>query len=159
MFVAYVPTLFRFKAVKFQVAYNQKLSSATDRDCDTDQVDSTQTTTAATTTTTTTTTTDATTTESSSDPTTRPEIRRDIGRQVITRPLDDFESEQSRNMYRRWPSSKRPDSTDVHSDYLLIPDGRFSENRFASKFCEKSLESLDKISGTFAECRPVMFAL
>lgn len=104
------------------MAYNRKLSGSTDRDCDTADVQNT--------TTTTTTTTTAIPSTSTTTQTNNP----------------DRNDPQSSRMARRkkWPGTV----TDVHSDYLLIPDGLYSERLFASKYCDQSLEDFDHVTGT-----------
>ncbi|XP_060861769.1 uncharacterized protein LOC132938769 [Metopolophium dirhodum] len=108
----------KYEAVKFQMAYNQRLTSSTDRDCDT-VADSALTTLAQVQTT------------PPAETTSPPEG-------TTAQPNDDESEPQTNGRSRRRPSERG-----VHNDYLLIPDGLYSGSRFASKYCDKSLENID----------------
>uniref|UniRef100_A0A2S2P7N4 CUB domain-containing protein n=1 Tax=Schizaphis graminum TaxID=13262 RepID=A0A2S2P7N4_SCHGA len=121
----------KYEAVKFQVAYNQRLTSSTDRDCDTvlagESEQSTTQTPGQTTLTSGTTKATTKTTQLSTETT-----------QLST------ETTQSSSSTEKTPnerSSKKRSSE--RGDYLLIPDGLYSSSRFASKYCDKSLENVD----------------
>lgn len=112
------------------MAYNQRLTSSTDRDCDT-AADS-----ALTTFPPEQTTAPAGTTLSPAGTTSPPE-----GTTLPTNTGGDSE-EQPNGRSRRRQSERG-----VHNDYLLIPDGLYSSSRFASKYCDKSLENIDESTG------------
>lgn len=135
----------RYDSVKFQVAYNQKLTKSTDRDCDTISELTTTTiipttipttmvpTTLPTTTTTSTSTTVPTTTTTSTTTSTTTTMASSTARQI--------NDESGR---------KRRDSRnlrDARGDYLLIPNGIYSGKSFASKYCDKSLDTFKSVTG------------
>ncbi|XP_025408405.1 uncharacterized protein LOC112682120 [Sipha flava] len=128
----------RYEAVKFQVAYNRKLTGSTDRDCDTAAVNTGTTTRAPQTTETTTA---RMTTTAAGQTTLGPDtVTTTAGTTTTENTMTTVASVVVRSARRRkW-------SSDVHSDYLLIPDGHYSGEVFASKYCDKSLETLDDIT-------------
>jgi len=107
------------------MAYNQRLTNSTDRDCDT-AADSALTTVAPVQTT------------SQPEGTTQPTAETTPPPEGTTAPPNNDESGRSR---------RRQSERGVHSDYLLIPDGLYSGSRFASKYCDKSLENFDDSTG------------
>lgn len=125
------------------MAYNRKLTGFTDRDCDTAVSNSEPTTTTspestsvivstATPVTQTAVTTAQMTTTTSAESTTQ------------TDAPSTLRSELRDARKRKWHAD------DLHSDYLLVPDGFYSQRFFASKYCNRSLEDFD-VRGTFSE--------
>lgn len=133
--------LFRYEAVKFQVAYNRKLTSFTDRDCDTTLDDSN---------------TQSTLTSETTTPSTTV-----VSSMVSVNTIDQSGASSSTANPSTSGSTLNPGSRDarkrkwhadvskVRGDYLLIPDGLYSERFFASKYCNQSLENVDEITGAF----------
>lgn len=119
------------------MAYNQRLTSSTDRDCDT-AAD-----TALTTFLPEQTTTPAGTTLSPAGTTSPPEGITSPPEGTTQPTNTDGDSEAELNGRSRRRQSERG----VHNDYLLIPDGLYSSSRFASKYCDKSLENIDDSTG------------
>lgn len=120
----------RYDAVKFQLAYNQDASNATDRDCDTAVATgdpSGQTTVVPSQTSSNST--NSTSSTTASNPENQSTIPANEPRDYARR--------------RRWPVNV----FGVHNDYLLVPDGLYSERFFASKYCYRSLERFDDIAG------------
>ncbi|XP_025198789.1 uncharacterized protein LOC112597077 [Melanaphis sacchari] len=125
----------KYEAVKFQVAYNQKLTNSTDRDCDTVAASkSEQSTTPPSKTTQITTE----TTQQPSETTQPPSVTTQSSTKTDTTSNDDLNKETVNERSR-----KRLSERGVHNDYLLIPDGLYSTSRFASKYCDRSLENVD----------------
>lgn len=146
--------------MKFQIAYNQKLTGSTDRDCDTAAAGESEQSTVQTTETTTspsgttqpsagTTQPSVGTTQPSAETTqptagtTQPTAGTTQPTAGTTQPPNDGSTEITPNGRSR----KRPFGRGVHNDYLLIPDGFYSSSRFASKYCDKSLENIDDSTG------------
>lgn len=141
----------RYDSVKFQVAYNQKLTKSTDRDCDTISELTTTTiipttipttmvptTMVPTTLPTTTTTSTSTTVPTTTVPTTTTTSTTTTMASSTARQIND---ESGR---------KRRDSRnlrDARGDYLLIPNGIYSGKSFASKYCDKSLDIFKSVTG------------
>ncbi|VVC32166.1 CUB domain [Cinara cedri] len=122
----------KFEAVKFQIAYNQNLTNFTDRDCDTLKSVSESTTVAATTL--------AATTKAATTVAATAELVSTEWASI------DNATEKVTVKYRDARKRKLPAvNSGVHSDYLLIPDGYYSETLFASKYCNKLLESYDNV--------------
>ncbi|CAI6345766.1 unnamed protein product [Macrosiphum euphorbiae] len=151
----------KYEAVKFQMAYNQRLTGSTDRDCDT-AADSALTTLAPGQTTsppagttpppagttpppagTTPPPAGTTPPPAGTTPppagTTPPPAGTTPPPGETTPPQNDDEFEEQPNGRSR----RRPSERGLHNDYLLIPDGLYSGSRFASKYCDKSLENID----------------
>jgi len=119
------------------MAYNQRLTGSTDRDCDTSADSGNITPTAGTTS-------SSTETTSPSTGTTLPPAETTTSPAETTLPPNtERETEASPNGRSR----RRPSERGVHNDYLLIPDGFYSGSRFASKYCDKSLENIDDSTG------------
>lgn len=136
----------RFEAVKFQIAYNTNLNNFTDRDCDTSKNVSESTTIAPTTVAPTTV---APTTVA---PVTVAPVT--VAPKTIVENTDAVTTDAATTVapspnYRNSRRRKLPAvNTGVHYDYLLIPDGQYSETSSASKFCAKSLENYENVKGT-----------
>ncbi|CAH1713526.1 uncharacterized protein LOC114126912 [Aphis gossypii] len=132
----------KYEAVKFQIAYNQKLTGSTDRDCDT-AGESEQST--AQSTTQTPMATDKTTQASveTSKTTTGTSETTTVGTSTTTGRTTPASNDGSIDVTPSGRSRKQPFGRGVHNDYLLIPDGLYSSSRFASKYCDRSLENID----------------
>lgn len=129
--------------MKFQIAYNQKLTGSTDRDCDTAATEQTTQPSAGTTQPSTVTTqTPAGTTQPSAG-TTQSSAGTTQPSAGTTQPTTGTTTDVTTSTHNR----KRPFKRGVHNDYLLIPDGFYSSSRFASKYCDKSLENIDDSTG------------
>lgn len=134
----------RYEATKFQVAYNRKLTESTDRDCDTEaDVDAGTTTKAPQTTGSTT----AAQTTLGPEGTTTTVAQTTLASEGTTTAAGQTTVEVVSTTTASREARRRKLSSNVHSDYLLIPDGQFSGRVFASKYCDKSLKTLDEITG------------
>lgn len=124
--------LFRYKAVKFQAAFNRNAAGFTDRDCDT-VVDENEPTTTGTSTT------QSTTSTTTEEP--------DITTIVAPKKNSKVKSGPRDARKTKWHA----DVSKAYGDYLLIPDGLYSQKFFASKYCGRSLEDVGDIKGTLSE--------
>ncbi|XP_060841398.1 uncharacterized protein LOC132922088 [Rhopalosiphum padi] len=120
----------KYEAVKFQVAYNQRLTGSTDRDCDTVPAGESE----QTTPTSGTTQPSTETTQASAETTQAPTGTTQLSTET-TQPSSSTETSPNGRSSRKRSSER--------GDYLLIPDGLYSSSRFASKYCDKSLENVD----------------
>ncbi|XP_026810179.1 uncharacterized protein LOC113551845 [Rhopalosiphum maidis] len=113
----------KYEAVRFQVAYNQRLTGSTDRDCDTVPAGESEQTT-------------------STSGTTQPSTgTTQASAETTQAPTETIQPSSSTEEVPNGRSSRKRSSE--RGDYLLIPDGLYSSSRFASKYCDKSLENVD----------------